>query len=492
MVCSSATCFFCVLLTLLDAQAVDLDFQLDIFTGETGYFTVAGYIGVQPTLTLELGTTYWLNQFHPTNWMHPLGLAYQPDGAHDIHYPDADGEGAPEVADGVGTEGYDYVYYVKYPGDGTDFTAVTLDDYEPLFFLPLDQWAKYKFKIKLRLTAANVASSLVYFCHIHNKMSGKLIINGGTGPAVTNLYKPSTSDTFDSTCGTWGASSYRKQCASQQFLCGLGLQSDFAECMEAIDCKMYKDMQAMHGSSDYMTTFIHQMIPHHTNAVNMARIILKKSKTYGDGSAEVDISGELGAFDGVEDMLLDMVHGQNYQISEMRKWLLEKGKANSSDCNGRRRLLEEAYLTGPPEGLRRLPASDWASASSRRVLGGRPQKAEAQDAERRRLMAHTWEFSVDLLQGETGYFKVKGLPGVQPTLALDVGKTYTLLQKDVTNWMHPLGLAYQPDGAHDVLFPETEGEGAPEVADGVGTEGYEYVYYVKYPANTDFVAVTFG
>lgn len=36
-----------------------------------------------------------------------------------------------------------------------------------------------------------------------------------------------------------------------------------------------------------------------------------------------------------------------------------------------------------------------------------------------------------------------------PTIGLIVGETYTFVQKDVSNWMHPMGFAYYPDGAHD-------------------------------------------
>ena len=32
---------------------------------------------------------------------------------------------------------------------------------------------------------------------------------------------------------------------------------------------------------------------------------------------------------------------------------------------------------------------------------------------------------------------------------MEVGKTHRFIQQDQTNWMHPLGFAYFPDGAHD-------------------------------------------
>jgi hypothetical protein len=36
-----------------------------------------------------------------------------------------------------------------------------------------------------------------------------------------------------------------------------------------------------------------------------------------------------------------------------------------------------------------------------------------------------------------------------PTIGIEVGETYTFVQNDMTNYMHPLGFAYFPDGAHD-------------------------------------------
>eukprot|EP00404_Azadinium_spinosum_P013904 CAMPEP_0180527104 /NCGR_PEP_ID=MMETSP1036_2-20121128/60056_1 /TAXON_ID=632150 /ORGANISM="Azadinium spinosum, Strain 3D9" /LENGTH=98 /DNA_ID=CAMNT_0022540513 /DNA_START=20 /DNA_END=313 /DNA_ORIENTATION=- len=98
---------------------------------------------------MELNTDYYIVQRHVSNWYHPIGLAYQPDGAHDVLYTPtaAPGEpGAPEVADGNGTTGYDYVYEIKAPGSAI-FEGKTLDDYEPLFFYPLEEWVKYEFRI---------------------------------------------------------------------------------------------------------------------------------------------------------------------------------------------------------------------------------------------------------------------------------------------------------------------------------------------------------
>lgn len=50
----------------------------------------------------------------------------------------------------------------------------------------------------------------------------------------------------------------------------------------------------------------------------------------------------------------------------------------------------------------------------------------------------------------TGYFTFKECPGmVNPTIGIEYGVTYTFVQADRTNWYHPMGFAYFPDGAHD-------------------------------------------
>jgi hypothetical protein len=38
---------------------------------------------------------------------------------------------------------------------------------------------------------------------------------------------------------------------------------------------------------------------------------------------------------------------------------------------------------------------------------------------------------------------------VNPTIGMEVGVTYTFVQQDISNWFHPMGFAYFPDGAHD-------------------------------------------
>merc|ERR1719454_607740 len=56
--------------------------EVNIFAGLTGYYEFKGYDGVSPDLEVKIGQTYTFDQLHFSNWMHAVGFAYYPDGAH--------------------------------------------------------------------------------------------------------------------------------------------------------------------------------------------------------------------------------------------------------------------------------------------------------------------------------------------------------------------------------------------------------------------------
>ena len=68
------------------------------------------------------------------------------------------------------------------------------------------------------------------------------------------------------------------------------------------------------AAQDELALFMHQMIPHHANAVNMAKYLVKE----GDARRASDphyLSREL------KDMLYNIVNSQNYQIHQMEAYL---------------------------------------------------------------------------------------------------------------------------------------------------------------------------
>jgi hypothetical protein len=62
---------------------------------------------------------------------------------------------------------------------------------------------------------------------------------------------------------------------------------------------------------------------------------------------------------------------------------------------------------------------------------------------------------------------------LNPTIGLEFGETYTFIQKDRTNFMHPLTFSYFPDGHHvggDLLDPATAGQSTTGVVSRNGEE----------------------
>mmetsp|Transcript_35713 Transcript_35713/g.94625 ORF Transcript_35713/g.94625 Transcript_35713/m.94625 type:complete len:569 (-) Transcript_35713:41-1747(-) len=301
--------------------------NVNLLIGETGNFEFAGLTGPSPDVTVQIGKTYTFDQADATNWYHPMGFAYYPDGAH------GDTWGGAERAE---VEGAGELLY-KINGAPTtcpDAGDTGLDCYEPEFFYPRGEWTAKHYQAELTITQAMADMShggvIYYFCHIHSKMSGRIIIQNADGSPVTKadgtalanpteltLYAPTAVSGVDVTCGTDGVAPYSgggAMACSERFLCG-ALDTNFEKCMQAIDCKMKTDMtqDTSPDQVNKVAVFMQQMIPHHQNAVNMARIQLKQVP-----AAEIYAAIEGGGF---TDALYGIVNNQNYQIHQFRNYL---------------------------------------------------------------------------------------------------------------------------------------------------------------------------
>ena len=290
-------------------SATTLCMKVNLFAGETGYYEFAGHTGPSPDIEVRIGQTYVFDQSDPSNWFHPVGFAYYPDGAHGETWG---GDERDEV------EGMGELLY-KIDGAATtcpDAGDTGLDCYEPEFFYPRSAWRSKKYSVELTITQAMAdrshAGVLYYFCHIHSKMSGRIILKNADGSNVTQatglplsnlqelpLYPPDSPSGVDQTCGSFGVEPFAgggaRQC-NERFLCG-DLDTTFERCMQAIDCKMKEEMSS-HTSvdqEDKVALFMQQMIPHHANAVNMAKILLK----HVDG-AMIDLAMEEAGFTDTE------------------------------------------------------------------------------------------------------------------------------------------------------------------------------------------------
>ena len=135
---------------------------------------------------------------------------------------------------------------------------------------------------------------------------------------------------FDEQCGTFNTSDYQLphgECP-EQFVCDSKPElKNFAECMDAMNCAMMVGMTS-HAMTTEIALFIHQMIPHHQNAVNMAKALLKS----GGLSSCDDLTNEDDVNCAMEMMMREIINDQNAQIQTMRSVLEAMEEPAYADC----------------------------------------------------------------------------------------------------------------------------------------------------------------
>lgn len=98
----------------------------------------------------------------------------------------------------------------------------------------------------------------------------------------------------------------------------------FASCFDAVDCAMNFEMKVAY-TGNCQELFINQMIPHHQNAVNMAKTTLlytQQALTNGDLAVPCeDNESETCPDYEALDLLRDIIQNQNAQIQYMRDYL---------------------------------------------------------------------------------------------------------------------------------------------------------------------------
>lgn len=95
------------------------------------------------------------------------------------------------------------------------------------------------------------------------------------------------------------------------------------------------------------------MIPHHQNAVNMAKALLKTGKLTCDDLADEDT--EQADDCALEVILREIINNQNAQIQGMRSILEGKGYPETNDCKVG---INDFVTTVAPETAPDAPASD--------------------------------------------------------------------------------------------------------------------------------------
>ena len=286
-----------------------------------------------------MNRTYVFDQSDITNWYHLIGFAYEADGAH---------VDAPELEPGIGPPGSEStcaetnacpapmyfkngIYQGEYsnlpdlvPSNGTS-DNFGLDEVEPLFFHPIADWKSYGvFETYWKFDVLDYTSGdLFYFCHVHSGMSARIKLLDEEGNLVnpdSNTpeipYDYATISEYDESCGTFNLTDWQlpnDQCVPR-FVCGDDEASVFKNCVDSMNCRMMASMTSMAGES-IVGTFCRQMIPHHENAINMAKSLLKTGNLVCDdigGEEEPSLACE------VVPMLMDIINGQNAQILDMQ------------------------------------------------------------------------------------------------------------------------------------------------------------------------------
>jgi hypothetical protein len=136
---------------------------------------------ISPTIGMKIGETYTFSQAHRSNYYHPLGFSYFADGAHDeqdeLEPGIAPYNTSSSCADTLSCPSPMYIMNGTYLGTYSNIPAVLditegednfgLDEYEPLFFRPLREWAGFgKFEVRIRFNVEDFTKDIFYFCHV--------------------------------------------------------------------------------------------------------------------------------------------------------------------------------------------------------------------------------------------------------------------------------------------------------------------------------------
>jgi len=163
---------------------------------------------------------------------------------------------------------------------------------------------------------------------------------------------------FDEACGTFSTGQYQlpNSMCPEKFVCDVpdeneGLEA-FSSCIEAMDCAMVNGMTNTVKSESEIALFIHQMIPHHQNAVNMAKALLNTGKLSGCE----DITDDEDPLCVMQEIAYSIINTQNHQIQAMRGVLDGMGYFSEE---------EEACTIGVMEGHDHSDHSDHSSESDK-------------------------------------------------------------------------------------------------------------------------------
>lgn len=434
---------------------------INFYASETGYFEIDGCVGVNPTLHLTVGRTYLFDQSGGTNWYHLIGFAYEADGAHvavdELEPGIAPGDS--DCADTLSCPAPMYYMAGEYTGvysnipDLVPIPEVPSDDFgldavEPLFFHPVGDWLGYGPFITALNFDVNFNEDIFYFCHVHAGMSARIKLRDAEGnmlneedtPALP--YEYAKIEPYDFKCGTYNLTDYSDptevDSCPDMYVCPGTVEPETAymECVQSMNCHMMSSMTT--NAVGRSALFCHQMIPHHQNAVNMAKSLLYmhdfECMMNGPNEEGAEISWECELLP----LLFDIVNVQNSQIIDMRGALEELGENEYENCDAP--FTAASRLLAEPDFMKEETQRETEECAHTSGIDCTPCDGTTGDC--------VVKVGINLMAGEWGYFVIEGCSGVNPTLHLEVGRTYLFDQSDISNWYHLIGFSYEADGAH--------------------------------------------
>jgi len=332
------------------SEVCTFNFKLNQFASELGYYTVDDCEGIMPVLGMKLDVQYRFVQEDESNYYHPLGFAYEADGAHagvDELEPSIVPPGSSSTCGDDNTcPAPMYINSGSYLGVYSNIEEIAtkkgdedfgLDVYEPQFFASPPDWVSAgTYEVAVKFDVTDFTKDILYFCHIHQYMSGRIkwvdsagdVIQAANDPVIPYEYEEATP--YDQTCGTYGVSLFQLPHAEcpKEFVCSepSGVNA-FAGCIDSMNCAMTAGMTTNASSDSAQALFVHQMIPHHQNAVNMAKALLNS----GELDECTDMTEETAACT-LKVICYEIITGQNHQIQSMRGAVDELGYVGKDDC----------------------------------------------------------------------------------------------------------------------------------------------------------------
>jgi len=269
--------------------------KVDQYASELGYYHIEECdkegepVTLMPTLGVQKGFTYHFKQHDLTNYFHPVGFAYYPDGDHDDKIELEPGITPPgSVSDCASTMTcpapmyfLNSDYFGEYNNNellgplSTNEDDFGLDGYEPSFYFVPQRWAENgEYNVYLKFDVEDFTQDFFYFCHIHEFMSARVKFVDATGrplskpnlPVIPYQYDKPPSP-YDESCGTYDLHEYQlpnAQCA-HEYVCNRPVEQpelhNFTGCINSMNCAMQHGMTVYANEEDPITVF-NRMVRH--------------------------------------------------------------------------------------------------------------------------------------------------------------------------------------------------------------------------------------